>query len=88
MKELFGLYLILTDPVAGYETCAKAAVDCGVRYLQLRMKNTPHEVMLETARQLRKITRGTDTRFIINDDLATAVRELTSIIVAERIRLP
>ena len=30
MKEHFGLYLILTHPVAGYEVCAKAAVDCDV----------------------------------------------------------
>jgi len=73
MKEQFGLYLILTDPVAGYTACAQAAVDCGVRYLQLRMKNTPHEALLETARQLREITRGTDTRFIINDDLDVAI---------------
>ena len=49
MKEQFGLCLILTDPVAGYAACARAAVDCGVRYLQLRMKNTPHAVMLKTA---------------------------------------
>jgi len=73
MKEHFGLYLILTDPVAGYETCAKAAVDCGVRYLQLRMKDAPREAVLETAYSLRKITRGTQTRFIVNDDLAVAM---------------
>jgi len=73
MKEHFGLYLILTDPVAGYETCAKAAVDCGVRYLQLRMKDAPREAVLETAYSLRKITRGTPTRFIVNDDLAVAM---------------
>lgn len=73
MKEQFGLYLILTDPVAGYETCARAAVDCGVRYLQLRMKDAPRGEVLETARALRKITRGTPTRFIVNDDLAVAI---------------
>ena len=73
MKEYFGLYMILTDPVAGYETCAKAAVDCGVRYLQLRMKDAPREAVLETAYSLRKITRGTPTRFIVNDDLAVAM---------------
>ncbi len=73
MKENFGLYLILTDPVAGYESAAKAAVDCGVRYLQLRMKNTEHEAVMETARRLREITRATETRFIINDDLSVAI---------------
>lgn len=73
MKEQFGLYLILTDPVAGYEACAKAAVDCGVRYLQLRMKDAPRATVLETARTLRAITRRTQTRFIVNDDLAVAI---------------
>ena len=38
MDDAFGLYLVMTDPVAGYEACAAAAVRCGVRYLQLRMK--------------------------------------------------
>ena len=37
MKEQFGLYLILTDPLVGYEACARAAVQQNVRYLQLRM---------------------------------------------------
>jgi thiamine-phosphate pyrophosphorylase len=74
MKEQFGLYLILTDPVAGYETCAKTAVDCGVRYLQLRMKNTPHESVLETARAIRSITQDSNTRFIVNDDLDVAIK--------------
>jgi len=73
MKEHFGLYLILTDPVAGYEACAKAAVDCGVRYLQLRMKGAPRADVLETAFAIRAITRGTRTRFIVNDDLAIAI---------------
>ncbi len=73
MKEQFGLYLILTDPVAGYETCAQAAIDCGVRYLQLRMKDATRATLLETACALRDITHGTQTRFIINDDLAVAI---------------
>lgn len=73
MKERFGLYLILTNPVAGYEACAQAAVELGVRYLQLRMKNAPRESALATAIKLRKTTRGTGTRFIINDDLDIAM---------------
>lgn len=73
MNEPFGLYLILTAPVAGYETCARAAVDCGVRFLQLRMKNQPRETILETAQLIRKITHGTRTLFIMNDDLSLAM---------------
>ncbi len=73
MNENFGLYLILTDPVTSYETCAKAAVQCGVRYLQLRMKDAPRKALLTTAKQLREITAETETRFIINDDLEVAM---------------
>lgn len=74
MKEKFGLYLILTDPVAGYERCAEAAVRCQIRYLQLRMKNGTFEEKLRTALRLREITRGTDTRFIVNDEPELAMR--------------
>ena len=70
--ESFGLYLILTNPAAGYEACAEAAVNCGLRYLQLRMKETPDDEILPMARRLREITRGSRTRFIVNDSVAVA----------------
>ncbi len=73
MAEKFGLYLVLTEPVAGYAACAEAAVACGVRYLQLRMKGTPREYVRATGRQLRAITRGSATRFIVNDDVDLAM---------------
>ena len=72
MRELFGLYLVLTDPVAGYERCAEAAVACVVRYLQLRMKTAPREDVRATGARLRAITRGTATNFIVNDDVELA----------------
>ena len=67
MPESFGLYLILTDPVAGYERCAEAAVAERVRYLQLRIKDRPSHEVLPVARALRAITAGSSTRFIVND---------------------
>jgi thiamine-phosphate pyrophosphorylase len=73
MKERFGLYLILTEPVAGYEACARAAVECNVCYLQLRMKGAAQPEMAAVARSLRKITHGTATRLIINDSLSVAM---------------
>ena len=73
MKERFGLYLIATNPVAGYEALANAAVKCGVRYLQLRMKGEPREYHAATARLFREITRNTETRFIVNDELPIAM---------------
>lgn len=72
MREAFGLYLVLTEPVAGYEACAEAAVTTGVRYLQLRMKKRSRQEVLDVARRLRRVTAGTETRFIVNDDVEIA----------------
>ena len=72
MPDAFGLYVILTDPLAGYEACAEAAVAEGVRFLQLRMKAVPREEVVRTARLLRPITRGTGTLLIVNDDVFAA----------------
>ncbi|MFA7256380.1 MAG: thiamine phosphate synthase [Kiritimatiellales bacterium] len=72
MKENFGLYLVMTNPVVGYEACARAAVNCGVRYVQLRIKNTPRDEILVEARKVRAVTAGTQTLFIVNDDVELA----------------
>lgn len=72
MADGYGLYLVMTDPVAGYEACAEAAVRCGVRYLQLRRKGASRAAVLETALRVREITRGSDTLFIVNDDVTIA----------------
>ena len=64
----FGLYLVMTNPKVGYVACAEAAVAAGVRIVQLRMKHSPREEIVETARRVRAVTRGTDTLFIVNDD--------------------
>lgn len=72
MPERFGLYLVLTNPRTGYERCAEAAVAEGIRYVQLRMKHTPRDEVLNVARRLRALTAGTATRFIVNDDVGIA----------------
>jgi len=72
MKESFGPYLVMTDPVIGYEACAQAAVRCGLRYVQLRMKNAPRAAILAEARKVRAVTTGTQTLFIMNDDVELA----------------
>lgn len=68
MNAPFGLYLVITDPATSYERCAEAAVRAGTRFVQLRMKRAPRERVVETAKNLRAITAGTDTFFIVNDD--------------------
>ena len=70
--EDFGMYLVMTNPVVGYVRCCEAAVKAGVRMLQLRMKDAPREDVVAVARELRKITAGSETRLIVNDDPAAA----------------
>ncbi len=73
MNPHFGLYLILTRPVAGYEECALAAVRAGVAFVQLRCKSEPPEERRRIARALRAVTQGTSTRLIVNDELGLAM---------------
>ena len=68
MIETFGLYLVITNPVTSYEACTTAAVRAGLRYVQLRMKNVPRATILSIAQNLRSLTRGSSTLFIVNDD--------------------
>lgn len=71
--ESFGLYLVITNPVTSYEACTEAAVRAGLRYVQLRMKRVPRDLILATAQNMRSITRGSSTTFIVNDDPVLAV---------------
>ena len=70
--EDFGLYLVMTDPVVGYERCCAAAVKAGVRIVQLRMKDRPRDEIVAVGRALRRITAETQTLFIVNDDPSIA----------------
>ena len=70
--ETFGLYLVITNPATSYEACAEAAVTAKLRYIQLRMKKTARDRIVATAKNLRSITRGSETRFIVNDDPSIA----------------
>ena len=64
----FGFYLVMTQPVVGYAKCAEAAVRAEVPVLQLRMKEASREELIRTARLVRRITQGSKTTFILNDD--------------------
>jgi thiamine-phosphate pyrophosphorylase len=72
MKTNYGLYMVMTNPVVGYEECARAGVRCGVPFIQLRMKGATREQIIEEARRVREVTRGTDSLFIVNDDVTIA----------------
>ena len=64
----FGFYLVITNPVVGYAKCAEAAVRAGVKIIQLRMKHAARDEILREAREMRRVTAGTETLFIVNDD--------------------
>lgn len=68
----FGLCVIITRPNLSYSQIAQVCVERGVRYLQLREKDLSDREILEAAKQILSITRGTSTKFIMNDraDLA------------------
>ena len=65
--HLAGLYLILTEPAAGYERLAEIAVAERVCAIQLRDKKLDSGPLLALARRLREITKGSKTLFFIND---------------------
>lgn len=69
----FGLYLVMTNPVVGYERCCEAAVHAGVKVVQLRMKDAPRAEVVAVARALRRITAGSETLLIVNDDPVAAL---------------
>ena len=67
-----GLYLIMTNPVIGYQKLTEIAVNCKISIIQLRIKD--HEVnKINLATDLRNITNRTNTKFIINDDINLAM---------------
>lgn len=70
--EDFGLYLVMTNPAVGYVRCCEAAVKAGVKIVQLRMKDAPRADVVAVARELRKVTQGSGTLLIVNDDPAAA----------------
>jgi thiamine-phosphate pyrophosphorylase len=67
-----GVYVIITDPVLPYGRIAEICVARGVKMLQLREKRLDDKAILAAAARITAVTRGTATRFVMNDraDLA------------------
>ncbi len=68
----FGLCMIITKPKLPYKDVAEVCVKCGVKYLQLREKHLSDREILAVAKEVTAITKGSETKFVINDraDLA------------------
>lgn len=73
-----GLYVVTGQDFSGgrsYQEVAAACIRGGAAVIQLREKSWPVAILLETGRELRKMTREAGVLFIVNDrvDLALAL---------------
>lgn len=63
----FGLYIIITKPELPYTKVAEICVDNEITMLQLREKHLSDKELLKIARDIKSITKGSKTKFVIND---------------------
>ncbi len=63
----FGIYIIITKPQLPYNTIAEKCVENGIRMLQLREKHLSDRELIRVGKEIRSITKGTATNFVIND---------------------
>jgi thiamine-phosphate pyrophosphorylase len=70
----FGFYGILTEPVRGYEYLTEVFVAHEIVCVQLRIKDAPPSYISPIALKMRRLTEGTKTKLIINDDPDLAAR--------------
>lgn len=69
-KKISGVYVVtdrFVNPNLSHFDIAKAAVIGGASVLQLRDKKATTRQLVEWAREIRNLTRNTETLFIIND---------------------
>jgi thiamine-phosphate pyrophosphorylase len=65
--EDFGLYIIITNPQSSYRSIAESCVERGVKMLQLREKALSDKELIRIGKEIRAITRGSETSFVMND---------------------
>ncbi len=73
LMENPGLYVIITDPVLPFERVAEICVEQEISLLQLRQRGIDDKELLRQARAIKSITRGSKTRFVVNDRADIAV---------------
>lgn len=72
-NESIGLYIVATDPAIGYRLLTECCVGMNVPMLQLRDMGMDDRQLLQTARVMREITRGSSTKLVINNRADIAV---------------
>lgn len=63
----FGIYIIVTNPCLPYTTIAEKCVEHGIRMLQLREKQLTDKKLIRIGRDIKSITKGSSTNFVVND---------------------
>lgn len=68
----FGIYIIITKPQLPYTTIAEKCVKNGIKMLQLREKHLSDKELVRIGKDIKSITKGSNTKFVVNDrpDLA------------------
>lgn len=72
VRAIHGIY-VLTDPRRDAAETVKAALDGGVRVVQLREKSLPAPQLIELARTLRALAHAKGALFIVNDRVDVAL---------------
>lgn len=65
--ENIGIYIILTNPQLSYSSIAEKCVFHGIKMLQLREKHLSDKELIKIGKEIRSITKGTSTNFVVND---------------------
>lgn len=65
--ENFGLYIIITNPLLPYKLIVEKCVSHQIKMIQLREKHLPDNELIKIGKEIRSITKGTETNFVVND---------------------
>jgi len=65
--ENFGLYIIITNPLLPYKLIVEKCVSHQIKMVQLREKHLPDIELIKIGKEIRSITKGTETNFVVND---------------------
>jgi len=65
--ENIGIYIIVTKPQLSYSAIAEKCVSQGIKMLQLREKHLSDSELIKIGKEIRSITKGSETNFVVND---------------------
>lgn len=63
----FGIYIIITNPQLPYTDIVEKCVYHGIKMVQLREKKLSDKELVRFGKEIRRITQGSETNFVVND---------------------